>query len=216
MINCNCFNDWDYSLLVLNEVSEPYLTLWIDYYLSIRNHMTKSMYVAVMRMIMHYRKQLLCRLPWRTAKARKADGKDLCRQPRTAKGSGKEGYGKQLLCRLLPGGGRQRAFGLCRPPYDVMYTSLDGRFFAVCHWWQSAGSLPSATDGKVFAVCHCRQTDQMGQLPGSTVGCHVASLPSAADGKGSLPSVADGKEPAYCLFFLFFIKSHNLQHISHI
>ena len=32
----------------------------------------------------------------------------LCRQPRTAKGSGKEGYGKQLLCRLLPGGGRQR------------------------------------------------------------------------------------------------------------
>ena len=34
----------------------------------------------------HYRKQLLCRLPRRTAKARKADGKDLCRQPRTAKG----------------------------------------------------------------------------------------------------------------------------------
>ena len=42
-----------------------------------------------------------------------ADGKDLCRQPRTAKGSGKEGYGKQLLCRLLPGGGRQRAFAVC-------------------------------------------------------------------------------------------------------
>ena len=52
MINCNCFNDWDYSLLVLNEVFEPYLTLWIDCYLSIRNHMIKSIYVAVIRMIM--------------------------------------------------------------------------------------------------------------------------------------------------------------------
>ena len=51
-INCNCFNDWDYSLLVPNEVYEPYLTLWIAYYLSIRNHMTKSIYVAVIRMIM--------------------------------------------------------------------------------------------------------------------------------------------------------------------
>ena len=52
MINCNCFNVWDYSLLVLNEVSDSYLTLWIDYYLSIRNHMTISIYVAVIRMIM--------------------------------------------------------------------------------------------------------------------------------------------------------------------
>ena len=51
-INCNCFNDWDYSLLVPNEVFEPYLTLWIDHYLSIRNHMIKSIYVAVIRMIM--------------------------------------------------------------------------------------------------------------------------------------------------------------------
>ena len=49
----------------------------------------------------HYRKQLFCRLPRRTAKARTADGKGLCRQPRTAKGSGKVGYGKQVLCRLL-------------------------------------------------------------------------------------------------------------------
>ena len=24
MINCNCFNDWEYSLLVFNEVSESY------------------------------------------------------------------------------------------------------------------------------------------------------------------------------------------------
>ena len=52
MINCNCFNDWDYSLLVFNEVSDSYLTLWIDYYLSVRNHMTISIYVAVIRMIM--------------------------------------------------------------------------------------------------------------------------------------------------------------------
>jgi len=52
MINCNCFNDWDYSLLVLNKVSDSYFALWIDYYLSIRNHMTKSIYVAVIRMIM--------------------------------------------------------------------------------------------------------------------------------------------------------------------
>ena len=51
-INCNCFNDWDYSLLVLNEVFEPYLTLWIACYLSIGNHMTKSIYVVVIRMIM--------------------------------------------------------------------------------------------------------------------------------------------------------------------
>ena len=30
-----------------------------------------------------------------------ADGKGLCHLPRTAKGSGKVGFGKQLLCRLL-------------------------------------------------------------------------------------------------------------------
>ena len=52
MINCNCFSDRDHSLLVLNEVSDSYLTLWIDYYLSIRNHMTISIYVAIIRMIM--------------------------------------------------------------------------------------------------------------------------------------------------------------------
>ena len=52
MINCNCFNDWDYSLFVLNEVSNSYFALWIDYYLTIRNHMRISIYVAVIRMIM--------------------------------------------------------------------------------------------------------------------------------------------------------------------
>src|SRR3954469_23056025 len=48
----------------------------------------------------HYRNQLLCRPPRRTAKALTADGKGLCRQPRTAKGSGNVDYGKRVLCRL--------------------------------------------------------------------------------------------------------------------
>ena len=56
MTNCNCFNDRDYSLLVFNEVSDSYLTLWIDCYFSIRNHMNIYtyiyIYVAVIRMIM--------------------------------------------------------------------------------------------------------------------------------------------------------------------
>ena len=39
-------------MLVLNEVFEPYLTLLIDCYLSIINHMIKYIYVAVIRMIM--------------------------------------------------------------------------------------------------------------------------------------------------------------------
>ena len=52
MIKCECFNDWDYSLLVLNEVFEPYLSLWIDCHLSIRNHMIKFIYIDVIRMIM--------------------------------------------------------------------------------------------------------------------------------------------------------------------
>ena len=52
MINCNCSNDWDYSLLVFSEVSDSYFTLWIDCYLSIRNHLTIYIYVVVMRIIM--------------------------------------------------------------------------------------------------------------------------------------------------------------------
>ena len=40
MINCNCFNDRDYSLLVFNEVYDSYLKLWMNCYFSIRNHMT--------------------------------------------------------------------------------------------------------------------------------------------------------------------------------
>ena len=47
MIKCNCFNDQDYSLLVFNEVSESYLTSWIDCYFSIRNHMTIYIYIYI-------------------------------------------------------------------------------------------------------------------------------------------------------------------------
>ena len=52
MINCNCFNDWNYSLLVSNEVSDSYLKLWMNCYFSMINHMTMYIYVAVIRMIM--------------------------------------------------------------------------------------------------------------------------------------------------------------------
>ena len=52
MINCNCFSDWGYNLLVLNKFSDSYFALWTDYYLSIRIHMTISIYVVVMRIIM--------------------------------------------------------------------------------------------------------------------------------------------------------------------
>ena len=50
MINCNCFNDWNHSLLVFNEVSDSYFTLWTNCYFSIRNYMT--IYVVVLKMIM--------------------------------------------------------------------------------------------------------------------------------------------------------------------
>ena len=49
MINCNCFNDRDHSLLVFNEVSDSYFTLWMNCYFSIRNYMT--LYVVVLKMI---------------------------------------------------------------------------------------------------------------------------------------------------------------------
>ena len=52
MINCNCLNDWDYSLLVLNEVYDSYLKLWMNCYFSIRNHMTIFIHVVVIRTIM--------------------------------------------------------------------------------------------------------------------------------------------------------------------
>ena len=50
MINCNCFHGRDHSLLVFNKVSDSYLTLWIDCYFSIRNHIT--IYISILRMIM--------------------------------------------------------------------------------------------------------------------------------------------------------------------
>ena len=52
MINCNCFNDWDHSWLVFNEVSDSYLKLSMNCYFSIRNHMTIYIYVDVIRTIM--------------------------------------------------------------------------------------------------------------------------------------------------------------------
>ena len=52
MINFNCFNDRDHSLLVFNEVSDSYFTLWMNCYFSIRNHMTTFIHVVVIRTIM--------------------------------------------------------------------------------------------------------------------------------------------------------------------
>ena len=50
MINCNCFNDRDHSLLVFNKVYDSYSNLWMNCYVSIRNYMT--IYIAVLNMIM--------------------------------------------------------------------------------------------------------------------------------------------------------------------
>ena len=50
MINCNCLNDWDHSLLVFNKVSDLYFTLWMNCHFSIRNYM--SIYIAILKMIM--------------------------------------------------------------------------------------------------------------------------------------------------------------------
>ena len=52
MINCNCLNDRDYSLLVFNEVYDSYLKLWLNCYFIIRYHMTICIYAAVLRMVM--------------------------------------------------------------------------------------------------------------------------------------------------------------------
>ena len=50
MINCNCFNDRDHSLLVSNEVSDSCFTFWMNYYSNIRNYM--AIYVVVLKIIM--------------------------------------------------------------------------------------------------------------------------------------------------------------------
>ena len=92
------------------------------------------------------------------------------------------------------------------------------------------GSLPSATVGKLQVLCRPPRTAK--SLPSATVGkltkwvsSQEAQLAATwllwrlrQTAKSSLPSVADGKEPAYCLFFLFFVKSHNLhrKYIWHI
>ena len=50
MINYNCFNDWDHSLLVFNEVSDSYFTLWTNFYFDIRNYM--KIYVVLNMIVM--------------------------------------------------------------------------------------------------------------------------------------------------------------------
>ena len=39
MMNCNCFDDWDHSLLVFNEVCGSYFSLWRNCYLTMRSFM---------------------------------------------------------------------------------------------------------------------------------------------------------------------------------
>ena len=50
VINCNCLNDRDHSLLVFNKVSDSYFTLWTNCYFSIRNY--RALYVDVLKIIM--------------------------------------------------------------------------------------------------------------------------------------------------------------------
>ena len=50
MINCNCFYDWDHSLLVFNKVFDSRFTFWMNYHSSTRSYMT--IYFAVLKMIM--------------------------------------------------------------------------------------------------------------------------------------------------------------------
>jgi len=66
-----------------------------------------------------------------------------------------------------------------------------------------AGSLSSATDGKLTKWV----SSQEAQLDATCLLCRPRQT-----AKSPLPSVADGKEPAYWLFYLFFIKSNNFHH----
>ena len=50
MINCNCFNDQDHSLLVSNKAFGSYFTLWRNYHFSTRSYM--KMYCCSKKMIM--------------------------------------------------------------------------------------------------------------------------------------------------------------------
>ena len=52
MINCNCFNDWDYNCWCPIRFLIHTLALLKDHHLNMSNHMTKSIYVAVMKIIM--------------------------------------------------------------------------------------------------------------------------------------------------------------------
>ena len=64
----------------------------------------------------------------------------------------------------------------------------------LCRPLRTAKPLPSATVGKLTKLV---------SLPGSTVACHVASLPSAADGKE--PFAVGGRRQRACILSLFSI-----------
>ena len=143
---------------------------------------------------MHYRNQLLCRLPWRTAK-----------------GSVKVRSGKQLLCRLLYEADGKGAFAISSRRQRKQTTKIALLVRQVAN----GRPLSSAADGKIcpaFAISHYRQTDQMGQLPGSTLVCHVASLPSAADGKEPV-AVGGRRQRAFILslFSVFLVQQFSQQ-----
>ena len=96
--------------------------------------------------------------------------------------------------------------GLCRPPRTANF--LVPLLSAIwCHLhvttWQAFAVRRWRQTRLLFAVCHCRKTDQMGQLPGSIVGCHVASLPSVADGKE--PVAVGGRRQRACILALFSV-----------
>ena len=64
----------------------------------------------------------------------------------------------------------------------------------LCRPLRTAKPLPSATGGKLTKLV---------SLPGSTVACHVASLPSAADGKDTF--VVGGWRQRACILALFSV-----------
>ena len=64
----------------------------------------------------------------------------------------------------------------------------------LCRPLRTAKPVPSATVGKLTKLV---------SLPGSTVACHVASLPSAADGKE--PFAVGGRRQRACILSLFSV-----------
>ena len=108
------------------------------------------MHIWLVESSMHHRNLVLCHQPWRTAKARMADGKGLCRPPRTANSDGKDRVGKGLLCRLFFAADGKEAFA-------VSGGRQRARLFTIC--WQTAKGTALChllADGKgcrLFAIC---------------------------------------------------------------